>query len=130
YHAIFNNGLCAIVHPSSAATALVAMGAKVELTGAKGKREVLLEEFLTSPNVDLHRENSLKDDEILSGIRVPAPAAGSRSAYMKQGEKESFDWPLAEVALVIERDGDRCRKASIVLGAAAPVPHRAGDAEK
>jgi xanthine dehydrogenase YagS FAD-binding subunit len=129
YHAIFNNGLCAIVHPSSTATALVALGATVELTGPKGKRQISLEEFFTPPTVDLHRENSLAADEILTQIIVPAPAANSRSAYLKQGEKESFDWPIADVAVVIERDGDRCRKASIVLGAAAPVPHRAKEAE-
>src|SRR4051812_11503119 len=35
YHAIFNNKLCAIVHPSAAAVALVAMGAKAAITGAK-----------------------------------------------------------------------------------------------
>ena len=41
YHAIFDNRLCAIVHPSTAATALVALGAKVELTNAEGAiREV------------------------------------------------------------------------------------------
>jgi xanthine dehydrogenase YagS FAD-binding subunit len=129
YHAIFNNGLCAIVHPSSTATALVAMGASAELTGPKGKRQILLEEFFTPPTVDLHRENSLGADEILTQILVPSPAANSRSAYLKQGEKESFDWPIADVAVVIERDGHQCRKASIVLGAAAPVPHRAKEAE-
>ena len=48
---------------------------------------------------------------------------------MKQGEKESFDWPIAEVAVVLELDGETCRKASIILGAAAPVPHRAPEAE-
>src|SRR5262245_49861473 len=32
YHAIFNNGLCAIVHPSGPATPLMAMGATLELT--------------------------------------------------------------------------------------------------
>src|SRR5207253_2753371 len=80
-------------------------------------------------SVDLHRENKIAPDEILSEIRIPAAAASSRSAYIKQGEKESFDWPLADVAVVITKDGNKCAKASIVLGAAAPVPHRAKEAE-
>jgi xanthine dehydrogenase YagS FAD-binding subunit len=124
YHAIFGNGLCAIVHPSAAATPLIAMGAKIEITG-KEKREVLLEEFITPPNVDLHRENSLKDGELVTQIIVPKPSANSKSHYIKQGEKESFDWPIAECAVVLEMDGQTCRKASIVLGAAAPTPLRA-----
>jgi xanthine dehydrogenase YagS FAD-binding subunit len=49
---------------------------------------------------------------------------------LKQGEKESFDWPIADVAVVLELDGETCKQASIVLGAAAPVPKRAAEAEK
>jgi xanthine dehydrogenase YagS FAD-binding subunit len=43
---------------------------------------------------------------------------------------ESHDWPIAEIAVVMERDGDVCRRASIVLGAASPVPRRAKEAEE
>ena len=130
YHAIFNNQLCAIVHPSATACALVAMGATLELTGPKEKRTVKLEEFLTLPSTDLHRENQLRPDELITEVRVPALPANARSAYTKQGEKESFDWPIAEVAVVIAHDGGVCRSASVVMGAAAPVPHRAAEAER
>ena len=72
----------------------------------------------------------LKADELLTEIRVPAPSDATRSAYTKVGQKESFDWPLAEVAVVLEPRGGVVSKASIVLGAAAPVPWRATTAEK
>ena len=50
--------------------------------------------------------------------------------HLKQGEKESFDWPIADVAVLLDCDpGGVCRQASVVLGAAAPVPHRAKAAE-
>ena len=129
YHAIFDNDPCAIVHPSACAVALVAYGAKLELTSPKGKREVLAEEFFILPEEDVTRENTLRPDELLTEIRVPAPAPGSRAVYVKQGEKESHDWPIAELAVVLERDGDLCKRASIVLGAASPVPRRAKEAE-
>lgn len=129
FHAILGNGKCAIVHPSAAATALVALGAKLELTGAKGKREAPLESFFVTPETNVLRENALGEDELITEIRVPAPAEGSSSAYIKQGEKESFDWPVAEVAVALERAGGRVTKASVVLGAAAPVPYRARAAE-
>jgi xanthine dehydrogenase YagS FAD-binding subunit len=126
YHAIFHNDLCAMVHPSAMACALIAHGAKVELTSAKGKREVLLEKFLILPSVDLHRENTIGDDEMITEIRVPRTPGDGTSAYIKQGQKESFDWPLAEVAVVLEKDKHgQCRHASVVLGGAAPVPYRA-----
>ncbi len=51
-------------------------------------------------------------------------------AHLKQGEKDSFDWPLADVAVVLDLDASgSCQRAAIVLGAAAPVPHRARKAE-
>ena len=50
--------------------------------------------------------------------------------HLKQGEKDSFDWPVADVAVLLDRDpAGICTKASIVLGSAAPVPHRAKGAE-
>jgi xanthine dehydrogenase YagS FAD-binding subunit len=129
YHAIFSNDRCAIVHPSGMAVPLVALGATIELTGLGGKRQMPLEQFFTLPEQNVARENSLAPDELLTEITVPAPPAGSSNAYIKQGEKESFDWPIADVAVVIERDGQTCRAASIVLGAAAPIPWRAKAAE-
>jgi xanthine dehydrogenase YagS FAD-binding subunit len=131
YHAIFDHHGCAIVHPSTAATALVALGAKVELVDAKGlRRAVALEEFFVLPAKDVHRENDLQPGEILSAVVLPALEPGVRSVHLKQGEKDSFDWPLADVAVVLDRDPNGlCRRVSIVLGAAAPVPHRAKAAE-
>ena len=129
YHAIFDNKLCAIVHPSGVATALVALGARLELTGPKGKREIALEEFFITPEKNVRRENSLGANELLTEIRVPPPTNGLRSVYLKQREKESFDWPVAEVAVALACSGNRCSQASIVLGAAAPVPFRARGAE-
>jgi xanthine dehydrogenase YagS FAD-binding subunit len=124
YHAIFDNQLCAIVHPSAVAIALVALGGTLELTGKRGSREVGIEQFFVRPEEDVHREHRLAADELLTGITVPKPATGSRSAYMKLGEKESFDWPLAEVAVVLGA------KPVVVLGAAAPIPWRAAAAER
>ena len=131
YHAIFNNMPCAIVHPSTAATALVALGATVEIKSAAGAtRRLKLEDFFVSVERDLQRENDLAPREILAAIRLPRLPSGARMAHIKQGERDSFDWPLADVAVVLDLDsvGD-CTRASIILGAAAPVPHRARAAE-
>lgn len=130
YHAIFSNQLCAIVHPSAAATPLVALGGSLKVKGQKGERTIPAEKFFVLPNVDLHKENVLAADEMVTQILLPAPPAGTKSAYVRQGEKESFDWPLAEVAVVLQMDGATCKKASIVLGAAAPAPRRAIEAER
>jgi len=129
YHAIFDNQICAAVHPSSTAAALLALGARLRIQGPRGAREAPLEGFFVSPGTDVRRENALGDGEVVAEIIVPPPARGLGSAYIKQGEKESFDWPLAEVAVAVEQDAGVCRRAAIVLGAAAPVPWRARKAE-
>jgi xanthine dehydrogenase YagS FAD-binding subunit len=127
YHAIFDNRVCAIIHPSGMAVPLLAMNGRVEITSKKGAREIALEEFFISPTRDVRRENILEPGELITAILVPASDA--RTAYYKQGEKESFDWPIADVAVALAMQGSRCSKASIVLGGAAPYPYRAKAAE-
>ena len=131
HHAIFDHEGCAIVHPSTSATALVALGAKVELVDAKGsRREVLLEEFFLLPDTDITGENDLRPGEILSAVKLPKLGTTAKSVHLKQGEKDSFDWPIADVAVLLDRDPTGiCTNAAVILGAAAPVPHRAKAAE-
>lgn len=131
YHAIFAHKGCAIVHPSTAATALVALDAKVELIGVHGAtRVVALETFLVSPDKDIERENDLQPGEILTNVILPPLPTSVRSIHLRQGELDSFDWPIADAAVVVDIDADGiCRRASVVLGAAAPVPYRARNAE-
>ena len=129
YHAIFDNQLCAIVHPSSLAIPLIAFGAHVELTSAQGKRNVAVEDLFVTPEQDVTREASVLPGELITAITVPAPAEGTKSAYYKQGEKESYDWPLAAVAVALQMSGDNCQKANVILGFVAPTPLRAKGAE-
>jgi xanthine dehydrogenase YagS FAD-binding subunit len=131
YHAIFANEVCAVVHPSTAATALVALGARIEIVNAQGEtRRPLLDDFLVAPEIDVQRENDLKAGEAVTAILLPPLAAGATSKHLREADKLSFDWPIADVAVVLERDESaRCRRAAIVLGAAAPVPHRSRAAE-
>ena len=119
-HAVFGNDLCAIVHPSAAATALTALGASLLLRGPSGERTMAIDDFFVRPETDITRENVLRPGELIVEVRVPA---GKRSGYVKLMEKQSFDWPLAEAAVSLGED------PRVVLGAAAPVPWRSKEAE-
>ena len=129
YHAIMNNSSCAMVHPSSTAVPLLGFGAQVELTSKRGKRMVAMSEFYVPPEKSVVNETVVRPGELITSIFVPAPEPGTRSAYQKYGEKESFDWPIADAGIVLVMDGARCRKASVVLGVAAPTPIRSKEAE-
>lgn len=130
YHAIFDHNGCAIVHPSTSATALVAFGASLELSDKTGaRRAVKLEDFFVLPEVDIHRENDLKPGELVTAVLLPAQPPTASSVHMKFAEVESFDWSVADVAVVLNVVDGVCHKAAVVLGAAAPVPHRVKAAE-
>jgi xanthine dehydrogenase YagS FAD-binding subunit len=129
FHAIFNTSVCPCVHPSSLATALLAFDGKVELTGPEGKRVVTLQDFFVSSEVKVTQETVAASQEIITNILLPPTDANTRSAYFKAGERESFDWSLADVAVVLKMDGRRCEDARIVFGAAAPTPLRRPAAE-
>jgi xanthine dehydrogenase YagS FAD-binding subunit len=129
YHAIMNNSTCAMVHPSSAAVPLLAMNAQIELTSKQGKRTVAMSDFYVPPEKSLANETVVRPGELITAVFVPAPESGTRSAYQKYGEKESFDWPSADAGVVLVMDGNMCRKATIALGVAAPTPIRSAAAE-
>jgi xanthine dehydrogenase YagS FAD-binding subunit len=129
YHAIFDNHICAVIAPSSAAVPLIAFDSQIELTSKSGKRLVPLEKFYLTPEQNVTREHSLRPGELLTAILVPKTWEGAKSAYQKYGEKDSHDWPIADAAVALLMDGNIVRKASIVLGAAAPTPMRAPTAE-
>jgi len=130
YHAIFgNNDGCAIVHPSGMAVALLSLNARVKIENAKEKREVSLENFFVTPAQDITRENILKQGELITEINIPIIMKKYKSFYYKQKEKQAFDWSIADVAVALLLNDNRCQDARIVLGAAAPVPWRVPAAE-
>lgn len=130
YHAIMDYAGCPSVAPSSAAVALLGLNASVELTSAKrGKRTVGIRELYVVPDANPTKFTVIEPDELLTAIVIPRPAPGTRSAYQKYGEKESFDWAIADAGVVLEMDGHICRRAVITMGAASPVVRRSPQAE-
>ncbi|HSD47270.1 MAG TPA: xanthine dehydrogenase family protein subunit M, partial [Pyrinomonadaceae bacterium] len=132
YHAIFGGGPSFIVHPSDLAPMLVALGARVAVTGSSGKQVIALDKFFTLPaEGDVRRENVLKNDDIITEIQVPASPFAARSTYLKFKERESLDFALAAVAAAVQLQPNKTVKtARIVLGGVAPIPWRVPDAEK
>jgi xanthine dehydrogenase YagS FAD-binding subunit len=119
----FNCG-CVSVHSSDMGVVLAALEAQVEIAGPGGTRTVPIEELFGS------LRNTLEADEMVTEIRVPPPPDGAKQTFIKFRLRESVDFPIVSVALVITVDGGVCRDARIVLGAVAPAPVRATMAEQ
>lgn len=129
YHAILGGHLCFIVHPSDSATALVALNASVKIHGPKGEKTVPLEKFFIGPEVNIMKENILEDNEIVTEVFIPAPAAGSRGAFNKSRERQSYDFALAAAAVQCTVKNGVCSDVRVVLGGVAPIPWRSHEAE-
>ena len=133
FHAIFDNRSCCAVHPSATAVALVALEAIVALLGPAGERFARLSALLVAPSQpggDVRRENRVDPGEVITAVYVPTPRAGERNIYLKIKQKQSFDWPLCDVAIAVRTGAGRpVEAARIVLGSVAPVPWRAKAAE-
>jgi len=130
FHAILGGGPSYIVHPSDTAVALVALEATFRLVGPSEERVVPAAEFFALPSADPARENVLREDELLAGVEIPAPATVALSAYHKVMDRESWTHAVVSAAVVMELEGDVCRRARIVLGGVAPTPWRVPAAEQ
>lgn len=122
FHAIFGGGPSYIVHPSDTAPALVALDARFRMLGPRGERELPAREFFTLPRQDPSRETVMAEDEVLTEIMLPPVPSSVRSTYRKILDRESWTHAVVSAAVVLEMDGDICRRARVVLGGVAPVP--------
>jgi xanthine dehydrogenase YagS FAD-binding subunit len=128
-HAIFGGGPSFSVHPSDLAPALVALNATFEVMGPEGPRRLAATDFFVLPSQNPARENVLAATELLTGVRIPTPAAGVVSTYLKITDREAWTHAEVSVAVVLHVEGGRIRTASVVLGGVAPMPWRLTDVE-
>lgn len=130
-HAIIDNGSCVSVHASSISTALMAFNATVVIVDMEGKKKMVsMDDFFVSAGKDISMENILQAKEMIIEIILPPPTKKTKSYYVKQVARESYDWSLGDVAVVMEVSNNTCKSASIVLGAAAPTPYRSFQAQE
>jgi xanthine dehydrogenase YagS FAD-binding subunit len=123
YHAILgNDGPAYFVSPSTVAPVLIAYGARVEILGPQGPRELPLEKFFVIPKSEQEREHDLKPNEMVTAVLLPAPARGLRAGAYEVRQKEAFDWPYATAAVTLVMNGSTVESARVVLGHVAPVP--------
>ena len=131
YHAIFGHDrICAIVHPSDTAPALVAFQAAVRIAGPKGTRLVPVEKFHVLPKVDVLKETVLAPGEIVTEVLLPKPPEGAKSAYRKVRARRSWDFALSGSAIVASFKDGNVQQARVVFSGVAPIPWRSPEVER
>ncbi len=120
-----------MVSSTNLGVALLALGGKVRVHGPNGERLVAAADFFRMPTMeDLYRETVLEPGELVSGVSIPPPEDGWRSAYLQISEKADFDWALVSAAASVNVGPDNVvRDVRLALNAVAPVPWRLTVAE-
>lgn len=119
YHSIFGGVAgCVAINPSDVAPALVALGAQIKTT----RRVVEAESFFSAKGC---ASTVLDENEIVSEVRIPAPASGTKSAFIKYALRKSIDFPIVNCAAAIGP-----KEARICLNAVFNNPYRAAAAEE
>lgn len=102
---------------------LIALGATITMVGPDGERTIPLEEYFTGPGRSVMAQN-----EVVTQFTIPdQPTTGS--TYIKFGLRASGALAVVGVASAVTVEGNIIKDARIVLGAVAPTPLRAKNAE-
>jgi 4-hydroxybenzoyl-CoA reductase subunit beta len=102
---------CHAAFSGDLAPVLLALEASAELEGPEGTRHVPLEAFYIE---DGAAPLALGPDEMLVAVDVPL-AAARRAAYEKVRQRGAIDFPLAGVAVALERSGDRLGALNVAV---------------
>src|SRR5206468_2713954 len=104
---------------------LMALGAEVVAASAAGERTIALDDLF----VDVFT-TSLRSDEVLTAIRVPALAPGTHATYLKFLPQTADDYATVSVAATMRfTDDGEVADVRVALGACGPTPLRARSVE-
>jgi len=115
--------LCNAVPSADLPPILIALGATIKLVGTKGERTMLLEDLFTGPMKTVIAQN-----EILTEIVIPDQAS-TGSTYIKFGLRRSGALAVVGIGVAVTVNGETITEVKITIGAAAPTPMRAREAE-
>lgn len=116
YHAIFQKGPGRFVSASSLGPALIALNAKISVTGKNGTRQIEAAQFFVDPKTETDREIALGPGDIVTEVLLPAGTQQKNATYEVR-HKDALDWPLATASVVLGSSW-----AKVVLGHVATTP--------
>ena len=114
--ATLTGNLCNGSPAADSVPGLVAAGARVEITGPIGIREIPVEEIPVGPG-----KTSLKTGEIISAITLPPRGENAGDAYLRFIPRTEMDIAVVGCAVSLRLDGRTIREARVALGAVAPT---------
>ena len=123
-HCILGASRCVAVNPSDTAPVLVALDAEMVVRRGSAERVVPAEDYFVGPNIDIERMTVLEPGDLLTAIRLPSTWAGARVYFEKVRDRDTWDFPLVNVATAIEESGGTITDVRVVVNGVAPTPVR------
>jgi xanthine dehydrogenase YagS FAD-binding subunit len=120
---------CIASNPSDMNVALTALEATIHIQGARGERQVAIDDFFLLPGDTPERENALDPGDLVTHVTLPAPAPGSRSVYLKLRDRASYEFALASAAVIVSVAGGHIGHVRVALGGVGTKPWRSREAE-
>jgi xanthine dehydrogenase YagS FAD-binding subunit len=121
---------CIATNPSDMNVAMAALGATVHVESRRGKRTIPFAEFHRLPGATPQVDTTLRPDELITAVELPAPKFAANSWYLKIRDRQSYAFALVSAAAGLEMNGGTIQSAALALGGVAHKPWRAIDAEK
>jgi xanthine dehydrogenase YagS FAD-binding subunit len=121
---------CIAVNPSDMNVALAALGAMVHVQSARGKRVIPIAEFHRLAGATPEVDTTLRADELITAVELPAAKFAGNSWYLKVRDRQSYAFALVSVAAGLEMSGGVIQSAGLALGGVAHKPWRMMEAEK
>ena len=84
---------------------MVALDASIVIRNVSGERVVPAEEFFMPQSRDITRMTVLRPGDLLTAIRVPGTWSGARFYFEKVADRNTWDFPLVNVAAAMTLDG-------------------------
>lgn len=111
---------CWAVSSTDLAPVMLALNARIQLTGFKGERVIRAEELYKDDGINFLAK---ADDEIITAVHLP-PVNGDRMAFKKLRRRGSIDFPILNVAVWMRLDttGRTVEDARIAIGAVTSRP--------
>jgi xanthine dehydrogenase YagS FAD-binding subunit len=121
---------CIATNPSDMNVAMAALGATVHVESQKGKRTIPIAEFHRLPGTTPQMDTTLRADELITGVELPAPRFAANSWYLKVRDRQSYAFALVSVAAALEMNGGTIKSAALALGGVAHKPWLATEAAR
>ncbi len=127
-HVIKGGTRCVAAHSADTPPVLMVLDAILEVAGPAGRRDIPIGEFFTSDGI---WNRSTERNELVVAVRIPLTPAGTHIAFQKLRSRKAIDFPLANLAVRVGRDGQgRISDLRVVASAMGSYPRKVGKVEE